>query len=694
MTQPQLFCYEREESFDSHWGAVKNHNVALNYVFDMTLPSDQGSSSFRRIDWMRAVKSGICNVPTPRGASLHRTSALHKPSHLGTGGVIDRNRTPIMRAMFKQATHYLWPYRRQLATHIALALTVSWLQLATPWPMKILVDSVLGNVALPAFIRDTLAPNTTNDKLVLLSLVILLGIVLAALISGLNLLSSRLSILVRQAIVLELKCDLFHSLQHQSLRYHNDRRLGDMLYRINTDVWGLDELMVTLVPLMVAVVTFIGMFSIVFYMNWQMALLSLLVLPVFYYTYVFYSKHFGVRVEETQQLEGETISIAHEVLSALPVVKSFAREEDEHSRFVRRGLSAKEARVKLTTQQAIYSLVVGLITTTASSLVLGFGAYQILQGQLTLGELLVIIAYLSSVYSPLESIYTAVTYMHAYIAKTKRVFDVLETEPEIRDRPNARALRAIKGKVSFEKVSFSYDERKEVLSQINLEVLPGQVIGIVGATGAGKTSLVSLVPRFYDPNEGCIRVDDHDVRDVQVKSLRKGIGIVLQDSILLSGTVRENIAYGKADATTEEIIKAARAANADDFIMQLPAGYETEVGERGVKLSGGERQRISIARAFLKNAPILILDEPTSAVDYKTEALILNALEQLLVGRTTFIIAHRLSTLAKVDKIIVLQEGRIVESGTHEDLLAARGPFYELYRTAFGTKRAILAAHS
>jgi ABC-type multidrug transport system fused ATPase/permease subunit len=434
------------------------------------------------------------------------------------------------------------------------------------------------------------------------------------------------------------------------------------------------------------------MLSIVFYMNWQMALLSLLVLPVFYYTYVFYSKHFGVRVEETQRLEGDTIAIAHEVLSALPVVKSFAREEDEHSRFVRRGVSAKEARVKLTTQQATYSFVVGFITTTASSLVLGFGAYQILQGQLTLGELLVIIAYLTSVYSPLESIYTAVTYMHAYIAKTRRVFDVLETEPEIRDRPNARALSAIKGKVSFEKVSFSYDQRKEVLSQLNFEVLPGQVIGIVGATGAGKTSMVSLVPRFYDPNEGCIRVDDHDVRDLQVKSLRKGIGIVLQDPILLSGTVRENIAYGKADATTEEIIEAARAANADDFIMQLPAGYETEVGERGVKLSGGQRQRISIARAFLKNAPILILDEPTSSVDYKTEAVILNALERLLVGRTTFIIAHRLSTLAKVDKIIVLQEGRIVESGTYEDLLAARGSFYELYRTAFGTKRAVIAA--
>jgi ABC-type multidrug transport system fused ATPase/permease subunit len=598
-----------------------------------------------------------------------------------------------MRALLKQATHYLWPYWRQWATHMVLALTVSGLQLLTPWPMKILVDSVLGDVAAPAIIRDTVAPTIANDKFILLGLVILFGILLAALISGLNILSSRLSILVRQAIVLELKCDLFHCLQHQSLKYHNDRRLGDMLYRINTDVWGLDELMVTLVPVIIAMVTFVGMFSIVLWINWQMALLSLLVLPIFYYTYVFYSKHFGRRVEETQRLEGETISIAQEVLSALIVVKSFAREEDEQSRFLHQGRSAKEARVELTKQQITYSLAVGFITTTATSLVLGFGAYQILYGRLTLGELFVIIAYLSSVYSPLESIYSAVTYMHAYIAKTKRVFDILDTEPEIRDRSNARALGTIKGKISFEKVNFAYEDGKQVLSQINLDVLPGQVIGIVGATGAGKTSLVSLVPRFYDPNEGCVRVDDHDVRNIQVKSLRKGVGIVLQESILLSGTIRENITYGKPDATLDEVTEAARAADAHDFIMQLPSGYDTQVGERGVKLSGGERQRISIARAFLKNAPILILDEPTSAVDHKTEALILNALERLMVGRTTFIIAHRLSTLAKVDKIIVLQEGRIVESGTHEDLLAARGPFYELYRTAFGTRQAIFAAH-
>jgi ABC-type multidrug transport system fused ATPase/permease subunit len=460
-----------------------------------------------------------------------------------------------------------------------------------------------------------------------------------------------------------------------------------MLYRVNNDVWGFDELITTIVPLVVAAVTFLGMFLIVFHMNWKMALLSLFVLPVFYYTYVFYSKHFSHRVEETQRLEGETISIAQEVLTALPVVKAFTREEDEHSRFMRRGESAKEARVKLTTQQTTYSLAVGVITTTGTSIVLGYGAYEILQGRLTLGELLVIVAYLSAVYTPLASIYTAVTYMHGYLAKIARVFELLDAEPEIRDRPGARALDAIRGKVAFKNVNFSYGDGRKALSQVTFEVQPGQIVGIVGATGAGKTSLASLVPRFYDPDEGCVCVDDHDLRDIQVKTLRKSVGIVLQDPILLSGTVRENISYGKPDATAEEIVAAAQAANAHDFILQLPQAYETNVGERGVKLSGGERQRIAIARAFLKNAPILVLDEPTSAVDYKTEATILDALERLMADRTTFIIAHRLSTLTSAHVIIVLQAGRIVEMGTHASLLAARGLYYELHTNAVGGDR-------
>ena len=573
---------------------------------------------------------------------------------------------------------YLWPYRRQWIADLALSIIVSLLQLLAPWPMKMIVDSVLGDVPLPRWITASL-PSISESKITILVALALAIVLLKLLTSGATLWSSHISINARHTIALQLKSELFQKLQQHSLRYHNDRRLGDLVYRVTNDVWGIDELIVTVLPLVMATVTFLGMLAIMAYLNWSMAAVSLLILPLFYYTYVFYSNHFDRRVEEVQQLEGESMSVVQEVLSALPVVKAFTREEDEHTRFLNQGRMAKDARVRLTTHQTTYSLAVDLINTIGTSVVLGYGAYQVLQNRLTLGELLIIIAYLSSVYAPLESIYTAVTYMYGYLAKLRRVFDVLDREPDIRDRLGARPLVDVRGKITFENVSFGYGNTRQALRNVKLEVFPGQVVGIVGSTGAGKTSLVSLVLRFFDPDEGRICVDDHDLRDVQIKSLRQAIGMVLQDPMLLSGSIRENIGYGKPNATTQEIIEAAKAANAHDFIMQFPDGYETNVGERGVKLSGGERQRISIARTILKNAPILILDEPTSAVDYKTEATILEALERLMEGRTVIIIAHRLSTLAAADKIVTLQAGRIIEVGTHQELLKAHGTYAELY---------------
>src|SRR4030095_9457665 len=375
------------------------------------------------------------------------------------------------------------------------------------------------------------------------------------------------------------------------------------------------------------------------------------------------------QVEEVQRLEGESVSIVQEALAGLRVVKAFTREKHEHARFVRQGRSAAEARIRLTNQQVIYSATVGLITTAGTSVVLGLGAYQILRGSLTVVELLVMLSYLASVYGPLESISTAATFMHGYLAKLRRIFEILDVPPEIEDRPRAKALPSVKGRVVFERVSFAYPERECVLRDITFKVEPGELLGIVGPTGAGKTTLVSLIPRFYDPVAGRVLVDGRDVRDVRVKSLRRQISSVLQESILFWGTIQENIQYGRLEATQEEVIEAAKLANAHEFISQLPEGYATHVGERGLTLSGGEKQRLSIARAFLRNAPILILDEPSSALDALTESQLLEAIERLMKGRTTFIIAHRLSTLRSADRILVLDHGEIVEQGVHSELI-------------------------
>jgi ATP-binding cassette subfamily B protein len=581
--------------------------------------------------------------------------------------------------MIRRILPYLNPYRWQWLAYLALSVVVSLLQLLVPWPLKIIVDNVLSDVPLSHWATASIPSFIIENKIGFLVALVLATVVLKLLTSGANLWSAHISVKIRQTITLKLKGELFQRLQQQSLKYHNNRRLGDLLYRITTDVWGIDELIVTIVPVIMATITIVGMLAVMAYLNWSLAALSLLILPLFYYTYVFYSNKFDRRVDEVQRLEGESMSVVQEVLSALPVVKSFTREAEEHARFLNQGQTAKEARVRLTILQVIYAHAVGLITTIGTSLVLGYGAYEVLENKLTLGELLIIIAYLNSVYTPLESVYTAVTYTHGYLAKMRRIFDVLDSEPDIDDRPGAQPLLGVCGKITFENVTFGYDGTRQALRHVTFEVPQGQVVGIVGHTGAGKTSLVSLVLRFFDPDEGRVCIDDHDLKDIQLKSLRQTIGIVLQDPILLSGTIRENIGYGKPDATTQEIVEAAKAANAHEFIMQLADGYETNVGERGVKLSGGERQRISIARTFLKNAPILILDEPTSSVDYRTEATILKALERLMDGRTVIIIAHRLSTLAAADKIITLEAGKIVEVGTHQDLLKAHGTYAELY---------------
>jgi ABC-type multidrug transport system fused ATPase/permease subunit len=464
------------------------------------------------------------------------------------------------------------------------------------------------------------------------------------------------------------------------MSYHDRRRAGMMIYVINSQGDAVAKLIMTVPQLGQSVLTLLGMFWISFRMDWQLALLSLSVVPFIYYSVGYYATHIQQRLLEVRIMEGESLSIVHEAISMLRVIMAFGRERLELQRFRRQGEVTIDARVKLTLRQTLFSLVVNSATAAGTAIVLGVGALHAIQGKVTVGQLLVVMSYIASVYKPLEAISATIGGLQEIFVSLQVAFEVLDTVPEIHDKPNARHIDRITGRIAFENVTFSYEGRRDTLQNINFEVRPGQVVAVVGHTGAGKTTLVSLLPRFYAPSEGKILLDGIDIGDLTLQSLRQQISIVLQDPLLFSATVADNIRYGRLDAGMDEIIEAAKAANAHDFIMRLPNGYDTELGERGAKLSTGERQRICVARAFLKDAPILILDEPTSSIDSKTEAVILDALDRLMVGRTTFMIAHRLSTVRYSDLILVMDQGRICEHGTHEELLNAGGAYHQLYQ--------------
>ncbi|TMQ34076.1 MAG: ABC transporter ATP-binding protein, partial [Planctomycetota bacterium] len=406
---------------------------------------------------------------------------------------------------------------------------------------------------------------------------------------------------------------------------------------------------------------------------------SLTVVPFLYCSIRYYLRNIEQRLVAVKGMEGESLSIIHEAVSMLRVIVAFGREDHEYRRFRDQGERTINARIKLTVQQTLFSLAVNMITATGTALVLGYGAWHALQGRLTVGQLLVVMAYIAAIYKPLETISTTIGSLQEVFVALRVAFKLLETEPEIKDVPGAVAVKRARGRVAFEGVYFNYDRRVDTLQNICFEARAGQVVGVVGPTGAGKTTLLSLLPRFYEVKKGRILLDGTDVRQLTLRSLREQISIVLQEPMLFSGSIADNIRYGRLDASGDEIRAAARAANAHDFIMALPRQYETEVGERGVKISAGERQRICVARAFLKDAPILILDEPTSSIDSKTEAIILEALDRLMVGRTTFMIAHRLSTIHKADLMLVVDHGRLMEQGTHDELLRQRGLYKQLY---------------
>ena len=586
----------------------------------------------------------------------------------------------------------LWASRYAVRRRLALLAVVATMLLKIgfdvlrPWPLKVLVDHVLqGDTVPPALagLLDLLPGQAARESLV--SWCVAGTVILFLLGWLLGLATSYANIHFGQRMVYDLAADLFGHFQRLSLRYHSRNSVGDSIRRVTTDCGCVATIVKdALLPVLTSAISLVVMFVILWQLDPVLTLLALAVVP---YMVIIFRKYAGPMLErsyEQQEIEGQIYEVVEQTLSAIPVVQAFGREEQADRQFRATTSATIRAALAAASVQLQFKVLMGASTAVGTAVILWIGANHVLDGRLTVGGMLVFLCYLASLYGPLESLmYTSSTIQGA-AGSARRVLEVLETEGEVVDRPGALALPHVAGHVRLEGVRFAYESDRPVLRDVALEVQPGQTVALVGATGAGKTTLASLLPRFFDPCQGRVLIDGFDLRDVQVKSLRDQVALVLQDAFLFPRTIAENIAYGRPDATRAEIEAAARAAHAHAFIEMLPQGYDTPVGERGATLSGGERQRISIARAFLKNAPILILDEPTSALDAVTEGLLLEALERLMQGRTTFIIAHRLSTIRNADRIILLHDGQVVEAGTHDELQALRGRYAHLHNIQYG----------
>jgi ATP-binding cassette, subfamily B, bacterial len=577
------------------------------------------------------------------------------------------------------------PYWPLAAVSIAIALFSTGVALLMPWPMKILIDSALGNQPLPRYVEwiHGFAPGRVE----LLVVVVLAGFVLVLVSGVLNVIDNYASTKLNLRMELDFRSDMFQQAQRLSMSFHDQGRPGSLIYVINSMAGSVTGVLTSVLPIGQNLLTLVGMLWISMRISPRLALVSLTVVPAIYYSIGYYTTHIGGRLRTVKGLEAQTLVIIHEAISMLRVIVAFGREDHEHARLREQGQRAIDARIDVTVRQTVLSLAVNSATALGTALVLGYGAWLVMQQRLTVGELLIVLAYIGSVYKPLEAISGKIATLQDQFVSLQLAFDLLEQQPDIQDAPGAVTLSAVKGHLRFDNVNFQYPGRQGTLADISFEVFPGEAVAIVGETGAGKSTLVSLLPRFYDPVDGRILLDGVDIRRATLRSLRQNISLVMQESLLFSMSIGDNIRYARPDATMDEIVEAARAANAHDFIMRLPEAYDTPLNERGAKLSGGERQRVAVARAFLRNAPILILDEPTSSIDSKTEIVILDALERLMAGRTTFLVAHRLSTLRNVSRILVLDRGRIVEQGTHEQLLALGGRYRHLHDVQTGKVR-------
>jgi ATP-binding cassette subfamily B protein len=572
-------------------------------------------------------------------------------------------------SIYRRVFRYYRPFLPQTTAGLLLSLIGIGLNLLKPWPFKIIVD-------------DFLRPNPTprGDWHTWIPLLCLALVVIQFLWGLVNWITNYIFVKIGLQALLKLRTDLYAYLQSLSLKYHDVRRSSDSSFRVAYDSQSIQTIYNKgFTGIFGSVITLIGTFAIMVRLDWQLTLLSLGIVPLIIVAIYFFAHR--IRRESTfiQEQESAVLAQAQEGLSSIRMVHAFGREQFEVMQFHQQARQSLQANLRLTLTNVNSALVISTLMVFGTAAMYYVGTLHVLAGTLTLGTLLVFSAYLLMLYQPLESITYTAWAMEGATAGAKRCFEVLDREDDVVDSPNAVAIESAKGAIGFHNVSFGYAQDRQVLHAVDLRIEPNQMIAIVGGTGAGKSTLLSLVPRFYDPTSGSVTLDGRDVREVKKKPLRAQIGIVLQDTLLFSTTIRENIAYGRPEATDDEIIDAAKRAQADEFIQQLPNGYGSTVGERGGQLSVGQRQRIGIARAFLKNAPVLLLDEPTSALDPATEAAIMETIKELMRGRTTLIATHRLATIHDVDRIVVIERGRIVEQGRGTELLALGGVYAKLF---------------
>ncbi len=568
------------------------------------------------------------------------------------------------------------PYRLHMCGIVFLSLLATPVALLTPLPLKIAVDNVIGSKPVPDILLGLIpgAGEASEFSLIAAIAVLTLGI---ALLTGLQAAAAFwLQFHVAEQIVLRFQSQLFAHVQRLSLVFHDTRGTGDSLYRIQYDAREVPNAIVLgLIPILGSVATVLGMVYVTAMIDWRLALVAFIVAPALFLMIRAYGDKARSDWATAKDLQSRAGGVVQETLGALRVVKSFGQEKRHAARFVNYCDESISAQLRVVKSEAIFGLKVGLILAAGTALLLFVGTRLVQSGALTLGDLLLVMGYLAQLYAPLQSISQKLARVQSALASADRAFALLDELPDVQDRDDAISIQSARGEIVFDHVGFSYDGKNHVLNDVTLKIAAGSAVGIVGATGSGKTTLVNLACRFFDPTEGRVLLDGTDLRDYRLSDLRMQFSIVLQDAVLFSATIGENIFYGRSDATPAEVVAAAKAANAHDFISALPNGYDTEVGERGMLLSGGERQRVSLARAFLRDAPILILDEPTSSVDHETEGLIIDAMDRLMKGRTTFMIAHRLSTLDDCDEVLYVEGGTVTHltGGTAKilDLIAA-----------------------